>query len=94
MCAVVEVIVVNEGGKTGKSVGSTESVNKGEERTKLPASAGVKCCEPFCLDCILGADVCRCARTALRERCKIDDLCHCLTDTTLGFLEISLAVYR
>jgi leucyl-tRNA synthetase len=38
-CAVVEVIVVNEGGKTGKVVGGTEGVTVGEERSELPPSA-------------------------------------------------------
>lgn len=38
-CAVVEVIVVNEGGKSGKVVGGTEGVSEGEERSELPATA-------------------------------------------------------
>lgn len=38
-CVVVEVIAVEESGKTGKVVGGTEGVTKGEERTELPASA-------------------------------------------------------
>lgn len=38
-CAVVEVIVVEEGGKAGKIVGGTENVNKDEEKKDLPPTA-------------------------------------------------------
>ena len=38
-CAVVEVILIEEGGKSGKVVGGTEGVVIGEERKELPASA-------------------------------------------------------
>ncbi|GAB7362555.1 hypothetical protein MBLNU230_g2872t1 [Neophaeotheca triangularis] len=38
-CAVVEVIVVDEGGKTGKIVGGTEGVVEGEPREGLPPNA-------------------------------------------------------
>jgi leucyl-tRNA synthetase len=38
-CAVVEVILIEEGGKSGKVVGGTEGVTQGEERKELPASA-------------------------------------------------------
>jgi len=38
-CAVVEVILIEEGGKSGKVVGGTEGVTVGEERKELPASA-------------------------------------------------------
>lgn len=38
-CAVVEVVVVEEGGKSGKVVGGTEGVAVGEEKKDLPATA-------------------------------------------------------
>jgi leucyl-tRNA synthetase len=38
-CAVLEVILIEEGGKSGKVVGGTESTVQGEERKELPASA-------------------------------------------------------
>lgn len=38
-CAAVEVIVVNEGGKSGKVVGGSEGVKEGEERAELPQVA-------------------------------------------------------
>ncbi|KAM0703435.1 hypothetical protein Q7P35_009374 [Cladosporium inversicolor] len=38
-CAVVEVILIEEGGKSGKVVGGTEGVVIGEERKELPVSA-------------------------------------------------------
>jgi leucyl-tRNA synthetase len=38
-CAVLEVILIEEGGKSGKVVGGTEGAVQGEERKELPASA-------------------------------------------------------
>lgn len=38
-CAVVEIVSVEEGGKSGKIVGGTEGVTKGEERKDLPPTA-------------------------------------------------------
>jgi leucyl-tRNA synthetase len=38
-CAVLEVILIEEGGKNGKVVGGTEAAVQGEERKELPASA-------------------------------------------------------
>jgi leucyl-tRNA synthetase len=38
-CAVVEVILIEEGGKSGKVVGGTEGITQGEERKELPVSA-------------------------------------------------------
>ena len=39
-CEVIEVIAVDEGGRTGKIVSGTSDVRQGEERDDLPQSAG------------------------------------------------------